>query len=387
MESSLTDINNSCNDAQDSSDFSSYFAESVENARKRQFTAALKCLEAAVQTRQCSTVEALDLQARIFAQQGRYLDSEAAWTRILKLDPGNVAAQQGLHRLRRERAPLWRLKRIFLACAAFCIVLILIAYAFLLKNELITTREADAKLAYDLDARITAAESRLSDTLLAHERLLTQFSNTTKNITTLQTQKLDEIHTQLAKTDQNITTIQTGMVKIKNILDDTMIVSIQQAKQTQNLEDLLGELHDAVNILQTEQTSIAMNAKERDVKNQTNISRNAMTVSQLTESLKSLESHLEKQIDSSNSNISKKITDSIVDIKSRIDKLPSTTLFTSLDVQVKQLKEQLVSVKNDLADIKQNHAKVIPTETQFVKPAKQNDNQIDRQENASVVDP
>lgn len=52
---------------------------------------------------------ALDLLARIRAQQGRLAEAEAYWTRALQLDPGNAAYAAGLRRIAHlQRSPLRR---------------------------------------------------------------------------------------------------------------------------------------------------------------------------------------------------------------------------------------------------------------------------------------
>jgi Flagellar motor protein len=58
------------------------------------------------------SIEALDLLARIRAQQGRLLEAEAAWSEALRNDPNCDAAQAGLRRIRSmqtRRVPLWPL--------------------------------------------------------------------------------------------------------------------------------------------------------------------------------------------------------------------------------------------------------------------------------------
>ena len=49
-----------------------------------------------------TVVDALDLQARICAQQGRVVEAERAWMTVLERDPANAQARAGLRRLRRS---------------------------------------------------------------------------------------------------------------------------------------------------------------------------------------------------------------------------------------------------------------------------------------------
>ncbi|MGC8990874.1 MAG: hypothetical protein ACP5MD_12205, partial [Verrucomicrobiia bacterium] len=55
-----------------------------------------------------SDVAALDLFARIRAQQGAVGDAEAHWRKVAQLDPQHIGARTGLERLRKmRRAPIW----------------------------------------------------------------------------------------------------------------------------------------------------------------------------------------------------------------------------------------------------------------------------------------
>ncbi|MDF1798889.1 MAG: hypothetical protein P1V81_06915, partial [Planctomycetota bacterium] len=77
-----------------------YLDEAKRLARKRRFREASAVLQTARSEGECSTAEALDLQARIYAQEGRYLLAEKCWTRALEDDPGNSTYVGALERLR-----------------------------------------------------------------------------------------------------------------------------------------------------------------------------------------------------------------------------------------------------------------------------------------------
>lgn len=74
---------------------------------------------------------ALDLLARIYAQQGRYLDAETCWQKALSLSPGNPQYRRGLDTILRERGhPLPR--RLFrgLLVAALVALALLLGFGF-----------------------------------------------------------------------------------------------------------------------------------------------------------------------------------------------------------------------------------------------------------------
>jgi tetratricopeptide (TPR) repeat protein len=71
---------------------------------------------------------ALDLLARIYAQQGRYLEAESCWQRALSLAPGNPRYRNGLDGILREREHLPSLKfvkKVFLTALTAGLILAL----------------------------------------------------------------------------------------------------------------------------------------------------------------------------------------------------------------------------------------------------------------------
>lgn len=100
------------------------FAEAVEAARAGRYDAAAGLL-AGLTEDPCLRAPALDLEARILAQQGRQLEAEAAWLEALRTDPGNPAFHAALAALRKSRQPasafraaLWRAAAVAAAIAA-----------------------------------------------------------------------------------------------------------------------------------------------------------------------------------------------------------------------------------------------------------------------------
>ncbi|MGO9119695.1 MAG: hypothetical protein ACLQPD_19045 [Desulfomonilaceae bacterium] len=79
------------------------FAVAAALARKGRYAEASKLLQRALIAGECMEPEALDLQARIYAQQGLYLHAESCWDRAKRLDGSNPAYDKALSRLRRSR--------------------------------------------------------------------------------------------------------------------------------------------------------------------------------------------------------------------------------------------------------------------------------------------
>jgi tetratricopeptide (TPR) repeat protein len=115
--------------ASPSSDFTDHgvhlLAQATDQARKGQYQLAYTLLEKAAKFKDCPEEERLDLQARIYSQQGMWLRAESCWTRALQLNPGNALYESGLFELRRAKRPVWPLPRLLLAA----IVLFTVVYA------------------------------------------------------------------------------------------------------------------------------------------------------------------------------------------------------------------------------------------------------------------
>lgn len=83
-------------------------------ARKGKYAAALNQLKG-IGDPANPDPQLLDLQARIYAQQGRLADAERAWRQALELDHGNPAYSEGLAGIARiQRRPVWAGQMLFL---------------------------------------------------------------------------------------------------------------------------------------------------------------------------------------------------------------------------------------------------------------------------------
>jgi flagellar motor protein MotB len=109
---------------------SNYYLASLL-ARKGDYDDALRALRLAIDYEDCTDTEALDLQARIYAQQGMLLKAESCWTEALQKEPGNVTYIAGLSALHRcynsrlfNKVGFLYLAIITLLVAIFCLVTI-----------------------------------------------------------------------------------------------------------------------------------------------------------------------------------------------------------------------------------------------------------------------
>lgn len=72
----------------------------IAAAHAGQFIEATRLLVRAEELQECTTAEALDLHARMQAQQGLYADAESCWRKARDLDPGNPSYERGIARIR-----------------------------------------------------------------------------------------------------------------------------------------------------------------------------------------------------------------------------------------------------------------------------------------------
>ena len=130
-----------------------HFVRATALARKGHYAEALTALQTAFAEGDCTEAQALDLKARIHAQQGYGLVAESCWERARKLDPGNPSYDRALAHLRKRQRPGTRFARIGAAVVALCLAAFLFrAHFFLipaqqrqlatLENLALTNRDA-----------------------------------------------------------------------------------------------------------------------------------------------------------------------------------------------------------------------------------------------------
>jgi tetratricopeptide (TPR) repeat protein len=96
-------------------------------ARSGRYDEALQLLaRAASDTAQTyRDIDLLDLQGRIYAQQGLYLDAERCWRAVLSKEPNNAAIAAAIERLRQRRLPLRVPKVALLIILAFSVMILM----------------------------------------------------------------------------------------------------------------------------------------------------------------------------------------------------------------------------------------------------------------------
>jgi len=107
-------------------------AWACEQARKGRYARARRLLAETLAAGGCTEAEALDLQARMCAQQGHLLQAESLWLKAQSVDPGNPVYERALARLRGTLVVSgpWRRLTGGLACGALaaCMVVAVVMW-------------------------------------------------------------------------------------------------------------------------------------------------------------------------------------------------------------------------------------------------------------------
>lgn len=124
-------------------------------ARRGRFAEATERLEEAFSFGACSEAEALDLKARICAQQGLLLQAEVCWRKAQTLDTGNPTYADALTALRRSQRPfaIWR------RAAASVVIAVLL----LLIGMLAVGHHSASSDRLALVQRLTALEAKIGE--------------------------------------------------------------------------------------------------------------------------------------------------------------------------------------------------------------------------------
>ncbi len=141
------------------------FQVAITLARKGRYNEASKSLQSALVAGECTEAEALDLQARIYSQQGLYLKAESCWVKANALDKTNPAYERALAWLRRPRFPTNIILRPALALGAVLFVVFLLVGISQIKSMLARRLETDRAAIASLSADMTVLNGRAQSTL------------------------------------------------------------------------------------------------------------------------------------------------------------------------------------------------------------------------------
>ncbi|MEZ4601230.1 MAG: hypothetical protein R2940_15680 [Syntrophotaleaceae bacterium] len=228
----------------------SLYLQAVVLARRGSYEEAAQRLKAALEAGDCSGIEALDLQARIHAQQGQYLQAEACWRQARNLDKENPRYAAALERLRRTRQRFGNLSRL-LSLAVSIFLLMLLLWQVCLVNP---------RHRRQLEAALLAQQEIRGDLLKKDTALQDGFLQVEDRFKSLDLQMADRLATlatarQLKEFDRRINVrIQEGTAALEKT------VNRQAQRLSERQTEALGDLNSRLEPLES---AVAQNSSKR----------------------------------------------------------------------------------------------------------------------------
>ncbi len=233
---------------------STLFATAAILARKGQYQDALNVLKQARDVGECSQTEALALQAKIYAQQGMYLEAEKCWLEASSLDRSNPSYSQALVRLRQMRQP-WSLH-----VNTIIMIVVFITIALLLVVQNTEVRDGQNAIKGDIASLDAELDQQLANTV---SRM--QFATLQADVESLQQQARDLTEMQVGtETTNNLRDAQNAMnreiASFKKLFADA--ATNQQLSLLQvEVQSLQQQVHDLTKMTRQVQEQMRVGAE------------------------------------------------------------------------------------------------------------------------------
>lgn len=186
-------------------------SQAAELARNGAYDRAESILRPAIE-RPVASAAALDLQARIFAQQGRMGEAEILWRKVLEREPGNAMCQAALTRIHQvRRQPMW-IAILWPAALAVTVVVLCIALI-----QFQSHRQRAAFSRWDEIIRQTAgSKTKPTDAVLT--ATLIQIEAQQSNQVMLASQQVSEVTVKMTAIEQLLTASSNTMQRLESTL-------------------------------------------------------------------------------------------------------------------------------------------------------------------------
>ncbi|MCC5829134.1 MAG: hypothetical protein JJU36_06765 [Phycisphaeraceae bacterium] len=313
-------------------------------ARKGRYAEATKVLRRALETGDCSESEALDLQARIYAQQGLYLQAEACWQQAKQLGGPSSLYDDAIAQLRRSRLPTVRALRIFMGGTA------LVFLALLLWQVLVATPTISRQLE-DQQASVALLRSALdeaSETAEQRDRDVTETIASLGRDSVARDALLAE-HVGLLVTARGaaedraavLAGLEAASGELRRAVEAAAAgLASQQGEANAAAEKRLGALQTGVaelsKALGSTEASLLKHTEATQGATEKRLTALQAEVAEVSKALRSTEAALLKRAE---------MTDAaITHISGGMKRLPSADTIAALDKRVTQLQEQLAGI-------------------------------------------
>lgn len=165
------------------------FAAATVMARKGRYEGAGRLLQIALARKQCTEPQALDLQARMYIQQGMHLHAESCWRKAQSLDGANPKYEEALSRIRASRIPFLRPIHVLFSMCVFGLLVAalwhVISHGRALERHQNSHHDAILRVRNDVVALEVDSSNR-------HQKLADAVS--------VLEQRMDRVHSELADT-------------------------------------------------------------------------------------------------------------------------------------------------------------------------------------------
>lgn len=310
------------------------FASATSLARKGRYTDATKILRSALEAGDCSEAEALDLQARIYAQQGLYLQAEACWRQAKSHDASNADYEDALARLRRARLATGRGLHILSGLVVALLLGLMVWQVFFVIPEMLQQIEhqkiAISSIQSSIDNEADAAAARdaeLATSIDAYDRNAAQRDSQLAASIGAFRESVDKRDAQLAEAISLLGTDEDAAANRDVVL--------------QRLTEATAAIEKAN---QTLFKGIASDRAEADEAARKQIAALSASLATLAKSLESTETALAERVARSESAASKQLNEAIGGVTKRIDGLLSSESLAAIEDQIRQLNERLATV-------------------------------------------
>lgn len=238
------------------------FAQAILLARKGRYADASKLLPEALRLGQCTESEALDLQARIYAQQGQHLHAESCWRKAMGRDSSNPVYADALARLQRIRRPWPVVRTIGFVAAALAVVIVAMVIASgrdatvlrteeLLREDLRAISETSVRQHQAHLATVTDTNAKWSDTVADTN---TKWSDTIAALA----QQVQANHTATEKALADVAH------QVSNVQSANLAVQASVSDLTDRLNSIENRLSGQIAGLHKSWTAEVIRAKESD---------------------------------------------------------------------------------------------------------------------------
>ncbi len=233
----------------------------VNLARSGRYAEASATLQAALAAGDCAAIDALDLQARIYAQQGRYLDAESCWLKAKNLNGANPAYDQALSRLRRSRLPIHWILQMSAALAAVLLMGFFLWQITVVNPAHSAGLRANAAMADSILVEIAALKN---DAREEGRGLTAKVANLGSKLDGLQTQVVQTgelASTSGLKLENGLDAAQSAIARRLDAIEMSLRNELKSAAKSAELESLVGTIAKIQKRIEEMEAVVRLNMK------------------------------------------------------------------------------------------------------------------------------